>query len=301
MMTPRPAGRRIESISIDRITILNPRVRSRRKFQEIVDNIARIGLKRPITVARREGGDGQDRYDLVCGQGRIEAFVELGQTEIPANIIDADEQDCMIRSLVENCARRQYRSIDILRDVGALRERGYTDRQIADKIGVTPEWVNMIANLLQRGEDRLLEAVDSGLMPISLAVEISKADDEGVQRALTQAYTEKTLKGKKLVAVRRLIEQRQRQGKHVKLNPLGRVDTSKRPLTSEALIRVYRQEADRQKLLIKRAEVTQNRLLFVTEALRVLRADENFVTLLRAEGLDTMPQFLEERLSARVV
>ncbi len=207
----------------------------------------------------------------------------------------------MIRSLVENCARRQYRSIDILRDVGALRERGYNDRQIADKIGVTPEWVNMIANLLQRGEDRLLEAVDSGLMPISLAVEISKADDEGVQRALTQAYTEKTLKGKKLVAVRRLIEQRQRQGKHVKLNPLGRVDTSKRPLTSEALIRVYRQEADRHKLLIKRAEVTQNRLLFVTEALRVLRADENFVTLLRAEGLDTMPQFLEERLSARVV
>jgi len=299
MMTPRPTGRRIEPVPIDKITILNPRVRSRRKFQEIIDNIARIGLKRPITVARREGNDGEERYDLVCGQGRIEAFIELGQAEIPAIIIDADEQDCMVRSLVENCARRQYRSIDILRDVGALRGRGYTDRQIADKIGVTPEWVNMVANLLERGEDRLLEAVDTGLMPVSLAVEIAKSDDEGVQRALTQAYTNKTLKGKKLVAVRRLIEQRQRQGKHVKLNPLGRADTTKRPLTSEALIRVYRQEADRQKLLIKRAEVTQNRLLFITEALRVLRADENFVTLLRAEGLDTMPQFLDERLAAR--
>lgn len=293
-------GRRpIEVISIDRITIMNPRVRSRRGFQEIVDNIAKVGLKRPVTVARRRGTDGADRYDLVCGQGRIEAFVELGQTEIPALVIEADEQDCMVRSLVENCARRQHRAIDMLREVGTLRKRGYTDRQIAGKIGVTPEWVNMIVNLLDRGEERLLEAVDTGVMPISLAIEIARADDEGVQRALTQAYADKTLKGKKLVAVRRLIEQRERRGRQVKLNAFGRKDGAKRPITSEALIRVYRQEADRQKLLVKKAEVTQGRLLFVVEALRTLRADENFVTLLRAEGLETMPQFLCDRLASK--
>lgn len=291
------SGRHVESVPIERINILNPRVRSRRKFQEIVDNIGQIGLKRPITVARRERDGDVDRYDLVCGQGRIEAFVKLGQSAIPAVVIEADEQDCMLRSLVENCARRQYRSIDIMRDVGVLRERGYSDRQIAEKIGVTPEWVNMIANLLARGEERLLEAVDTGLMPISLAVEIAKADDEGVQRALTQAYADKTLKGKKLVAVRRLLEQRERKGRRVPLSVMGRKDL-KRPMTSEALIRVYRQEADRQKLLVKKAEITQGHLLFVIEALRVLRADDHFVTLLRAEGLDTMPRFLEERLVA---
>lgn len=298
-MAASSSRRRVEVISIDRITIMNPRVRSRRGFQEIVDNIAKVGLKRPVTVARRHSQDGADRYDLVCGQGRIEAFVELGQSEIPAIVIDADEQDCMVRSLVENCARRQHRAIDTLREVGTLRKRGYTDRQIAEKIGVTPEWVSMIANLLQRGEERLLEAVDTGLMPISLAIEIARADDEGVQRALTQAYADKTLKGKKLVAVRRLIEQRERRGRQVKLNSFGRKDGAKRPITSEALIRVYRQEADRQKLLVKKAEVTQSRLLFVVEALRTLRADENFVTLLRAEGLETMPQFLRDRLASR--
>lgn len=298
-MAASPSRRRVEVIPIDRITIMNPRVRSRRGFQEIVDNIAKIGLKRPVTVARRCSEDGADRYDLVCGQGRIEAFVELGQTEIPAIVIEADEQDCMVRSLVENCARRQHRAIDTLREVGTLRKRGYTDRQIADKIGVTPEWVSMIAHLLQRGEERLLEAVDTGLMPISLAIEIARADDNGVQRALTQAYADKTLKGKKLVAVRRLVEQRERRGRQVKLNSFSRKDGAKRPITSEALIRVYRQEADRQKLLVKKAEVTQSRLLFVVEALRTLRADENFVTLLRAEGLETMPQFLRDRLASR--
>jgi ParB family chromosome partitioning protein len=53
--------------------------------------------------------------------------------------------------------------------------------------------------------------------------------------------------------------------------------------------------------MIKKAEVTQNRLLFIVEAIRSLRSDEHFVTLLRAEDLDSMPEYLkncmEERLS----
>ena len=51
--------RRVELIPLDRVTVLNPRVRSRRNFEEIIDNIARVGLKRPITVSRRIGPDGE--------------------------------------------------------------------------------------------------------------------------------------------------------------------------------------------------------------------------------------------------
>ncbi len=43
--------------------------------------------------------------------------------------------------------------------------------------------------------------------------------------------------------------------------------------------------------------MTETRLLFVVEAVRTLRDDENFVTLLRAEGLEDMPVELAERLS----
>ena len=294
--------RYVEVIPLERVRIVNPRVRDRRNFEEIVDNIAKIGLKRPITVSRRSGADGEGpRYDLVCGQGRLEAFIELGQTEIPAIVIDANEPDCLVMSLVENCARRQHRAIDILQEVGTLRKRGYDDTQIARKIGVTSTWVGMIVGLLEKGEGRLLSAVETGLLPISLAVEIARADDDGVQRALTQAYTEKKLRGRKLVAVRRLIEQRQRRGTQVRESAFGRKDGARRPPTSEAMVRIYRQEADRQKVLVKKAEVTQSRLLFAVEALRALRSDENFVTLLRAEGLATMPAFLEERLLDRAL
>src|ERR1700709_840252 len=284
MTKSKPKGpKRVKTIPIDQIRFLNPRFRNRRNFQEIVQSIANVGLKRPITVSPRKSEADSASYDLVCGQGRIEAFIQLGQTEIPAIVIEAEESDCLVMSLVENCARRQHRAIDLLEDINTLRKRGYDDRAIAEKIGVTQDYIRMIGTLLGKGEERLVNAVEMGILPLNMAIEIAKSDDDEVQRALTQAYTEKKLRGRKLVAVRRLIDQRRLRGKHLHGQTFGRRDGAKRPLTSESMIRVYRQEADRQKLLIKKAEVTQNRLLFVIEAIRALREDKEFGRLLQAE------------------
>ena len=41
----------IELIHIERITVINPRVCNKKIFKEI-ENIAELGLKRPITVTR---------------------------------------------------------------------------------------------------------------------------------------------------------------------------------------------------------------------------------------------------------
>jgi len=57
MSSARPA-QRVEWIALDRITVVNPRTRNKRGFTEIVDSIAQIGLKRPITVTRRIEADG---------------------------------------------------------------------------------------------------------------------------------------------------------------------------------------------------------------------------------------------------
>ena len=91
----------IEMIPVSKITVLNPRSRNKRQHREIVNNIESIGLKRPITVSRHQGPGGP-RYDLVCGEGRLEAFQMLGQTEIPAVVIEASESDCLVMSLVES-------------------------------------------------------------------------------------------------------------------------------------------------------------------------------------------------------
>ena len=298
--TQNPQHKEVTLVPTDRIRILNPRVRNRRTFEEMVENIAKIGLKRPITVAQREGTD-QAEYDLVCGQGRLEAFIQLKQKTIPAIVIDADEADCLVMSLVENCARRQHRPIDLMREIGTLRDRGYTDRKIASKIGVSPDYVGMIAGLLERGEERLVTAVETGLLPLNLAIDISKTDAEGAQRALMDAYTQKKLRGKKLAAARRLIEQREARGPKVRNNRYVRDGRIRRPLTSEALVRAYQKEADRQKLLIKKAELTQGRLMFITQAFRTLLEDDHFVTLLRAEGLESLPSYLQETIAEGAV
>ena len=289
----------VSVVPTDRIRVLNPRVRNPRTFADMVENIAKIGLKRPITVTRRSDTDPHE-YDLVCGQGRLEAFIQLKQKAIPAIVIDADESDCLVMSLVENCARRQHRPIDLMREIGTLRERGYSDRQIGDKIGVSPDYFGMIAGLLERGEERLVTAVETGLLPLNLAIDISKTDAEGAQRALMDAYTQKKLRGKKLAAARRLIEQREARGKKMHPKAYGRDGRNRRPLTSEALVRAYQKEADRQKLLIKKAELTQGRLLFICQAFRTLLEDDHFVTLLRAEGLETMPSYLQDSLAEGV-
>jgi ParB family chromosome partitioning protein len=120
----------VEMIAIDQIEVVNPRVRNPKVFREIVDNIAAIGLKRPITVARQVGSE-EPRYDLVCGQGRLEAYRALQQSSIPAIVVDATTQDCMVMSLVENLARRQHRAIDLLHDIEGLKRRGYDEIDIA--------------------------------------------------------------------------------------------------------------------------------------------------------------------------
>jgi hypothetical protein len=108
--------KRVKNIPIDQIRFLNPRLGNRRNFQEMVQSIANVGLKRPITVSPRKSEEDSVSYDLVCGQGRIEAFIQLSQTEIPVIVIEAEESDCLVMSLVENCARRQHRAIDLLQD-----------------------------------------------------------------------------------------------------------------------------------------------------------------------------------------
>jgi ParB family chromosome partitioning protein len=282
----------IRAIPLDEITILNPRARNKKIFSELVTSIAHLGLKKPITVSARTDGSG---YDLVCGQGRLEAFLALGQTEIPAIVIEASVEDCFVMSLVENLARRQHSPLEFVREIGSLRERGYSITEIAVKTDFSDEYVYAVCYLLDHGEERLLAGVEKGIIPPTIAMEIARAKDSHVQKALAEAYERKTLPGNQIIAIRRIVEQRNLTGKTVH-SIGGTGPASKKKLTATALVRAYRKETERQKLLVRKATLAQSRLLFVVNALKRLLADEHFVTLLRAESMGTMPRPLAERL-----
>lgn len=289
MTNVRPA-QRIEWIPIERITVVNPRLRNKRVFREIVANIAQIGLKRPVTVTRRAEADGPF-YDLVCGQGRLEAYQELGQKEVPALVVPADTEDCLIASLVENCARRQHKAIDLLQDIGGMKARGYSESEIARKTGLSYDYVHGVARLLEKGEQRLLVAVESKTLPISVAIEIAEADDHGVQRALHEAYENGLLKGKKLMAAKKLVEARRRRGKHLQVN-----SSQSQKMSSAALINAYKEDVERKNELIRRANGAHDKLILIVEAIRRLQADEEFTGLLEDESLATLPAEIQQRV-----
>lgn len=281
-------------IPVKSIRVANPRVRDRRKFELIVRSIAEQGLKRPITVTEaKPGADGDPAYDLVCGQGRLEAFMSLGETEIPAFVRRISKTDGLIASIVENIARRRVRALDQIKMIQWMHQQGNSIEEIARKTGLADKYLQGILKLLDQGEERVLDAVLLGRLPITIAVQIAGVDDDAAQRMLVEAYERKAMKQATLSTFRRLLEQRKSFGKGYSNDARMR---ARRRTTADGLILAYKQETQRQKLMVRKARTCESRLLSLGAAFRALFADENFTTLLRAEDLDTLPKFLVERM-----
>lgn len=285
----------LRMIPLERIEVLNPRERNNRLFEQIVSNIQNLGLKKPIVVTPRPGSNGE-RYLLICGEGRFKAFRSLGHSEIPAILMDVDDESAFIMSLTENIARRKFSPLELLSGIEQLRDQGYDKKAIAEKTGLSMDYVQGILYLLKNGEERLLMAVGSGRIPLNAAITIAGAgnDDKAIQAALQDAYESGKLRGSQLIQARRVIERRRTQGRG-----MGGKMTSRKQhedVTTSSLVRNYKREVERQKQLVRKAETTQRSLLFIAGALRQLLIDDNFVNLLRAEGLDTLPQYLADRV-----
>jgi ParB family chromosome partitioning protein len=96
--------------------------------------------------------------------------------------------------------------------------------------------------------------------------------------------------------VKRIIDQRRFAGKHRDIrNGAGR----KRLTSAESLVHAYRCESQKQKLMIRKAKICDAKLLFIVTAFDKLVRDENFMTLLRAESLSTMPKYLWAKLNPK--
>jgi ParB family chromosome partitioning protein len=196
--------------------------------------------------------------------------------------------------LLEKLARRHPGSLELMCEIGALKDRGYTSAEITAKIDFTPDYISAICYLLEHGEARLVAAVERGVMPANIAVEIARAPDHDVQQALAEAYENKLLPGNQILAIRRIILRRNQRRKSPPRTGRGVPNTGK--ITAAALIKSYESEAQRQSLLVKKADLAQTRLTFIVNALRRLYADEEFLMLLRAEAMHTLPRPLAEQL-----
>jgi ParB family transcriptional regulator, chromosome partitioning protein len=286
----------VSLIPAERLRVLNPRSRNPYFFSQLVENIASVGLKRPITIAYDGRDESGDWYEVLCGQGRLEALKALGERMIPCCVVEADRVERYLITLTENIARRRHSAIELLGGLQVLRAKGYTTEQIAAKTNLDASYIGGILQLMEKGEQRLLQAVEKRVMPIWLAIEIARSSSEEIQAAMVAAYESNTLTGDQLLRVRRILSKRDVSGKKLHARPAAH----DKP-TPQKLLRTYRTEVRRQQMVVQSARIQEERLLIIVSTLKRFLADEHFRTLLRAEGVRDIPEAVASRIPSELL
>ena len=218
----------------------------------------------------------------------------LGHKEIPAVVVDVTKEERLLRSLVENMARRFPNSLALMQEIDRLKGLDYNNVEIGKKLGIADSMVGGYIALRKAGEERLLDAAISGRIPLGVAMDIAKAETVEMQRSFLKAYESKQLNLVSIRTVKRMMDQRRFIGKSLGRRMGTRIRTS-----VESLVNSYRRQSQKQKLMVRKARVCEAKLVFIVSAFNKLLADEHFVTLLRAEGLSTMPKYLWDKMNMK--
>lgn len=276
----------IKMVRVSDIRIVNSRNRHLKKYEEIKRSVNTLGLKNPIIVAPRKSDDGIS-YDLICGEGRLGIYKNANEEYIPARIIDCDKKSVLLMGLVENIARRQGNPGALINEIKRLRKEGFSQVDIAQKIGLGSSYIYEIVALLERGEEQIVDSVINGHMPLSVAIKISNcSDDIEEQRIIGEAYNSREIKPGHIRYVKNLIERRKLYGKGKSRRVID--PKNDRQNIVNTLIRDMKKKKD----FIERANICEKKLAFIRGAFREFMSDEGFMILLRAENISTLPSVL---------
>jgi ParB family chromosome partitioning protein len=286
-------NKEVVNIAVDRIHVANPRYRDKKKFSVIIESIRRSGLKKPIQVTLQPGSGEEPLYDLVCGQGRKEAFEALGYSLIPAVIINADRTTSMLMSLVENMARRHTTSLDLVEEILRLKSQGLSQAAIGRKLGMPDNLIAGLLTLNRAGEERLILETVNGHIPIGTAIEIAKVENPQQQREFLDVYEKGGLNQTAIRTVRRVLAQREAFNKKI-----NSCTPMKAGASAAGIVETLKTESQRQRAIIRKTQICESRMAFVVGAFKRLMSDEDFTTLLRAEQLDSIPKELNEKITS---
>ncbi|WP_145055394.1 ParB/RepB/Spo0J family partition protein [Mixta calida] len=285
--------KKIIMIEIESIKIVNPRSRNKFIHDAIRDSIDNSGLRKPVTV--RAIKDKKYSYALVCGQGRIEALIQMNEKYVPAIVKDISQEDGYIMSLVENIARRKPRATELYERIRDMKENGLSENEIANFTGCSESWVKSILLLMNRSEQKLLAAVESGKLPIYLAVIFSRSNSEENQNILIDAYEKGMVKPKYIAKIRNILDQRDEGNKGTPSHNYQLHKTNKK-LSTEQLLQLYQDNVDEHKKLIAKNEYVTESLIITKKILTELLSDNEFTQLLKSESLNMIPSLILQQI-----
>lgn len=272
----------VHMVKISSIKVVIPRSRNKFRHAEITESIDASGLRKPITIRRII--DKKYDFALICGQGRLESLTALGEELVPAFILDIDENQAYIMSLVENMARVIPRAGEQFQRIKEMTEQGLTNKEISNSTGLSLHWITSLTMLINKGENKLLSAVESGCIPISFAVEIARVDFEGGQELLIKAFDEGLIKHKDVGKIREILDSRDEGLKGFINNNFG-VAKKKKKMSTDELQQLYQDNISQHKKIKNKAEYVEIKLLVAGQIFKELTSNESFSKIVSEESL----------------
>lgn len=156
------------------------------KLEELADSIRQHGVIQPLTVRKLSSG----YYQIIAGERRWRAARMTELTEIPAVVIEADDQKAMELAMIENLQREDLNPMEEAEGFRALvANYGMTQEEAARRVGKSRSAVANAMRLLDLSP-ALQELVTDGqlsagharaLLPLSpgLRAEAAKTVIEG--------------------------------------------------------------------------------------------------------------------------
>ena len=118
-------------------------------LKELSVSIQQHGVFTPILVKKSISG-----YELVTGERRLRASKLAGKTDIPAIVVEFDDQQMMEIALLENIQREDLNIIEEAKAYEQLIQRlDYTQEQLANRIGKSREHITNTLRLLKLPPD----------------------------------------------------------------------------------------------------------------------------------------------------
>lgn len=272
----------IHMVKISSIKVVIPRSRNKFRHAEITESIDASGLRKPVTIRRIV--DKKYDFALICGQGRLESLTALGEELIPAFILDIDENQAYIMSLVENMARVIPRAGEQFQRIKEMADQGLTNKEISNATGLSLHWITSLTMLINKGENKLLSAVESGSIPISFAVEVARVDFEGGQELLIKAFDEGLIKHKDVGKIREILDSRDEGLKGFINNNFG-VAKKKKKMTTDELQQLYQDNISQHKKIKNKADYVEIKLLVANQIFKELTSNEVFSKIVIEESL----------------
>lgn len=152
-------------------------------LKELSSSIKQHGVFTPILVKKSIQG-----YDLIAGERRLRASKLAGLKDIPAIIVDFDNQEMMEIALLENIQREDLNVIEEAKAYEKLIQRlNYTQEQLAHRVGKSREHITNLLRLLKLPEDVQEYVVNKQLSMGHVRALLGLKTEAGMRKVAKQA------------------------------------------------------------------------------------------------------------------